>query len=109
MLTKSTPVTDATFKKDVLKSDVPVLVDFWAGWCGPCKIIAPIVEEIAAEYEGKITVLKLDVDENQVSPTTYVVRSIPTLIIFKDGQEVARVVGAVTKLVLENALNEVLA
>ena len=88
-----TVVTDETFQEQVLKSDKPTLVDFWAIWCGPCKMVAPVVDEIARENEGKLKVMKLDVDDNQGTAMTYGVMSIPTLILFKDGQPVERIVG----------------
>jgi thioredoxin 1 len=90
-------VTDATFETDVLKSEGAVLVDFWAEWCGPCRAIAPALEELAAEYGGKITVAKVNIDENPQTPTTYGVRGIPTLILFKDGKQAATQVGALPK------------
>jgi len=86
-------VTDASFSQEVLQSDVPVLTDFWAVWCGPCKAIAPIVEQLATEYEGKLKVAKLDVDNNPQTPMQYGVMSIPTLILYKKGQPVERIVG----------------
>jgi len=86
-------VTDATFEKEVLQAKEPTLVDLWAAWCGPCRMIAPVVEEIAEEYEGKLRVARLDVDSNQETPTRYGVRGIPTLLLFKNGEEVARIVG----------------
>ena len=85
---------DATFDKEVLKSDTPVLVDFWAVWCGPCKAIAPFVEELATRYKGKLKVGKLDVDEHQQVPQAYGIRSIPTLLVFKGGRVVDTVIGA---------------
>ncbi|GAB4309003.1 MAG: thioredoxin TrxA [Myxococcota bacterium] len=87
-------VSDDTFEKDVLKSDKLVLLDLWAEWCGPCRAIGPLMEELAKEYEGRVTIAKLNVDENPVTPGNYGVRGIPTLIVFKDGAEVDRIVGA---------------
>src|SRR3989338_5422834 len=86
-------LTDQNFKNEVLQSKTPVLVDFWAEWCGPCKMVAPVVEKIAGEYSGKLKVGKLNVDDNSEIPTQYGVQSIPTLIVFKDGQEANRMVG----------------
>ena len=90
-------VTDSNFETDVLGSDKPVLVDFWAEWCGPCRMIAPTVEAIAEEYQGKAGVYKMNVDENMNVPQQYGIRGIPTLILFKGGQERERIVGAVTR------------
>lgn len=90
-------VTDQTFETDVLKADHPVLVDFWAEWCGPCRAIAPALEEIARDYAGKVTVAKVNVDDNPVTPNRYAVRGIPTLIVFKNGAAVATKVGAGSK------------
>lgn len=90
-------VTDATFESDVLNSDQAVLVDFWAEWCGPCKMIAPIVDELANEYEGQMRVAKLDADENQATMFAYQVMGIPTLILFKGGEAVARITGYMPK------------
>ncbi len=90
-------VTDDSFESDVLKSDVPVLVDYWAEWCGPCKAIAPLLEDIAREYTGKIKVAKVNVDENQQTPQKYGIRGIPTLMLFKGGNIEATKVGALTK------------
>jgi thioredoxin 1 len=89
--------TDSTFEEEVLKSDTPVLVDFWAEWCGPCRQIAPALEELANEYEGKLTVAKVNIDENPQVPTKYGVRGIPTLMIFQNGQVAATKVGALPK------------
>jgi thioredoxin 1 len=101
-------VTDASFKDDVLESDVPVLVDFWAPWCGPCRMVAPVVDEIAEQYEGQIKVVKLNTDENPQVASQYGIRSIPTLMIFKGGQRVDMVVGAVPKTTLANTLEKYL-
>jgi len=90
-------VSDASFDADVIKSDQPVLVDYWAAWCGPCKMIAPLLEEVATEYAGRLTVAKLNVDENQDTAAKYGIRGIPTLMLFKDGQAAATKVGALSK------------
>jgi thioredoxin 1 len=95
-------VTDDSFETDVLKASGPVLVDFWAEWCGPCKMIAPALEEIAAELKGKVTVAKVNIDDNPDSPNKYGVRGIPTMIMFKDGKPVAQKVGAAPKSVLKD-------
>ncbi len=101
-------ITDQTFEQTVLKSDKPVLVDFWAVWCGPCQMQGPIVEEVAKEMDGEAVVGKLNVDENPGSARTYGVMSIPTLIIFKAGQPVKQLVGVQSKEILINELNAVL-
>lgn len=85
--------TDANFETDVLKSDVPVLVDFWAEWCGPCKALAPKLDEIADQYQGKMKVMKVNIDDNPQSPAKYGIRGVPTLLIFKNGKEVDQIVG----------------
>ena len=90
-------VSDESFDSDVLNSGVPVLVDYWAEWCGPCKVIAPVLEEIASEYDGKIKVCKLDIDANEATPPKYGIRGIPTLMLFKNGHVEATKVGALSK------------
>ena len=100
--------TDENFDVDVAKSELPVLIDFWAAWCGPCKAIAPVIDEIAVEYEGKIKVGKVDVDKNQNTAMKYGVRSIPTLLIMKSGEVVNQIVGAVPKENITDILNKVI-
>ncbi|HEY7724953.1 MAG TPA: thioredoxin [Anaeromyxobacteraceae bacterium] len=102
-----TTLEDGTFDQEVLKSDVPVLVDFWAVWCGPCRAIAPAVDELAREYKGKLKVAKLDVDEHQAVPQKYGIRSIPTLLVFKGGRVVDTIVGAVPKAKLLESVKKV--
>lgn len=99
-------VTDAQFKAEVLDSPLPVLVDFWATWCAPCKAIAPTVEELAGKYAGKMKVAKLDVDSNQETAQKYNIRSIPTLLVFKGGQVVEQIVGAVAKAKLDDTMKK---
>ncbi len=101
-------VKDATFQVEVLNSQVPVLVDFWAPWCGPCRMVAPVVDEIAQDYAGRVKVVKINTDENPTVASQYGIRSIPTLMIFKDGAKVDMVVGAVPKTTLATTLEKYL-
>ena len=102
-------VSDTDFTKTVLESKTPVLVDLWAEWCGPCRMVAPFVEELARDYAGKVVVVKMDTDANPQTPMKYGIMGIPTLIIFKDGKEAERIVGAVPKAVISKKLDAVLA
>jgi len=102
-------VGDDNFEAEVLRSDIPVLIDFWAPWCGPCKSIAPVIEELARDYEGRLKVAKLNVDENPVTPSRYAVRGIPNLLILKGGAVKEQLVGAVPKSRLVQAIENVLA
>ncbi len=107
-MSKPVEVNDSNFDQMVLQSKTPVLVDFWAAWCGPCRMVAPLVEELAGEYEGKVTMVKLNVDENPQIASQYGVMSIPTLFIFKDGAPVSNIVGFRPKAELQRSLDAVL-
>jgi thioredoxin 1 len=102
-------LTDATFEQEVIKSDIPVLVDFWAEWCQPCKIIGPLIEELAIEYEGRIKVGKINVDENPDAPSNYGIMSIPTIIIFKGGKPVETMIGVQPRENLKRSIEQALA
>jgi thioredoxin 1 len=106
---KPVELTDSSFENEVLKSTLPVLIDFWAIWCGPCRMVSPVVEEIAGEYAGKLKVGKVDVDSNPATAMQYGIRSIPTLLLFKDGQVIEQIVGAVPKRVIVDKLSRHLA
>ncbi len=101
-------ITDASFDEVVLKSDKPVLVDFWATWCGPCRMLGPVIEELATEYEGRVVVGKVDVDNNQEFAAKYGVRNIPTVLVFKDGEVVGRQVGVASKKTYTDAIDSLL-
>ncbi|MDR2019040.1 MAG: thioredoxin [Syntrophobacterales bacterium] len=105
-MSKANPVNDGEFAKEVIESEIPVVVDFWATWCGPCQVMGPVIDAIAGEYEGKIKVLKLNVDENPVTPSKYGVRGIPTLILFNKGEVVDRIIGAQPKNAVDNLLKK---
>jgi thioredoxin 1 len=102
-------VNDADFDKQVLQSDTPVLVDFWAAWCGPCRALAPVVDEVATQYQGKLKVMKMDVDKNNATPGRYGIRGIPALLIFKGGKVAEQIVGFVPKEQIDTTLSRVLA
>jgi len=107
-MSKPVEVNDGNFAQTVLQSKTPVLVDFWAAWCGPCRMVAPVVEELAGEYKGKVTVAKLNVDENPKTASQYGIMSIPTLLIFKNGAPVSNIVGFRPKAELKRSLDAVL-
>ncbi len=108
-MSKPADVTDGTFETEVLKSDQPVLVDFWAPWCGPCRMVAPVVEELSEEYSGKVKFLKLNTDDNMNTAATYGIRSIPTLLMFKGGQPVDQIIGFRPKGDLKKVIDKALA
>jgi len=101
-------VTDGNFDEEIVKADIPAMVDFWAEWCGPCKMVGPTVEALAKEYEGKIKIAKMNVDENRETPARFGIRNIPTLILFKDGEVAQTIIGAQTKSHLEEELKKLL-
>lgn len=104
----TTDVTDANFEQEVLQSSTPVLVDFWAGWCGPCKALGPVVDEVAQQFSGKLKVMKMDVDRNASTPMRYGIRGIPALLFFKEGKVAEQIVGFVPKDTIEKSVNRVL-
>jgi thioredoxin 1 len=107
-MSNSLPLNDADFSKEVTDSAVPVLVDFWATWCGPCQTMGPIVDNVAVEYQGRVKVMKMNVDSNPLTPSKFGIRGIPTLLLFQNGEVVDRIVGAVPKSQVDNLLKKVL-
>ena len=101
-------VTDDTFEAEIVNSNIPAMVDFWAAWCGPCKMVAPVVEELAQEYDGKIKIAKMDVDQNRQTPAKFGIRNIPTLILFKGGEVAQTIIGAQPKSSIEQELKKLL-
>ncbi len=104
-----TEVNDATFEKEVLQSETPVLVDFWASWCGPCRALAPVVDEVASAYQGRLKVMKMDVDSNSQTPSRYGIRGIPALLLFKGGKVADQIVGFVPKDTIDRSIVKVIA
>jgi len=102
-------VSDSNFEQDVLKSEQPVLVDFWAAWCGPCRALAPVVDQVAEQFNGQLKVMKMDVDKNSATPSRYGIRGIPALLIFKDGKVAEQIVGFVPKDTIDKSISKVLA
>jgi len=101
-------VTDADFENEIIKSDIPAMVDFWADWCGPCKMVAPVIEELADEFKGKVKIAKMNVDQNRQTPAKFGIRSIPTMIFFKNGEVVNVIIGAQPKEILKRELEKLL-
>ncbi|GFM33873.1 thioredoxin [Desulfovibrio subterraneus] len=99
-------VTDSNFEAEILKSNIPALVDFWAPWCGPCRAMGPVIDELAAEFEGKVRIAKMNVDENPATPSKYGIRAIPTIILFKNGEVVEQITGAVSKSSIKDMISQ---
>ncbi len=99
-------VTDSNFEAEILKSDTPALVDFWAPWCGPCRAMGPVIDELASEFEGKVRIAKMNVDENPATPSKYGIRAIPTIILFKNGEVVEQITGAVSKSSIKDMISQ---